>query len=259
MTGRGRGGGKEKSSGKDEKDAMRGVKKENLPTKVCMVCNRPFTWRKKWERCWDEVTTCSKSCNGTRRREKGAEAGHDKDDDEDDVDTRSEGRGGDSSDEGSNARDAKKDARKAAKKAVKAEKRAKRAGASGDGEDGSGVADGSKACDSCDESVHLLLRCQVDSTKTWKMVCGRCWKVASGGVPDGDADHPHYKYGGLWKNRRAASDAGVRDGWKAGGKRNGEGSRKNDADKTEAGLNALKTSQRSSMEDDLDALAALVV
>lgn len=24
----------------------RGVKKENLPSKVCVVCNRPFTWRK---------------------------------------------------------------------------------------------------------------------------------------------------------------------------------------------------------------------
>lgn len=32
-------------------DKMRGVKKENLPTKVCVVCDRPFTWRKKWERC----------------------------------------------------------------------------------------------------------------------------------------------------------------------------------------------------------------
>ena len=28
----------------------RGVKKENLPSKMCVVCNRPFTWRKKWER-----------------------------------------------------------------------------------------------------------------------------------------------------------------------------------------------------------------
>jgi hypothetical protein len=45
----------------------RGVKKENLPTKICVVCERPFTWRKKWERVWDEVTTCSKSCNGKRR------------------------------------------------------------------------------------------------------------------------------------------------------------------------------------------------
>lgn len=44
-----------------------GVKKENLPTKVCVNCNRPFNWRKKWERCWDEVTTCSKSCNRQRR------------------------------------------------------------------------------------------------------------------------------------------------------------------------------------------------
>ena len=37
------------------------------PHQVCVVCNRPFTWRKKWERCWDEVTTCSKSCNAKRR------------------------------------------------------------------------------------------------------------------------------------------------------------------------------------------------
>lgn len=36
----------------------------------------------------------------------------------------------------------------------------------------------------------------------WKMVCGKCWHVASGGVVDGDAHHPHYRYGGLWKNRR---------------------------------------------------------
>ena len=45
----------------------RGVKKEHLPEKICVVCNRPFTWRKKWERCWEEVTTCSKSCNAKRR------------------------------------------------------------------------------------------------------------------------------------------------------------------------------------------------
>ena len=55
---------------KTDSGGMRGVKKENLPTKTCVVCDRPFTWRKKWERCWDEVTTCSKSCNAARRREK---------------------------------------------------------------------------------------------------------------------------------------------------------------------------------------------
>ena len=43
------------------------VKKENLPEKICVVCGRPFTWRKKWERSWDEVTCCSKSCNAKRR------------------------------------------------------------------------------------------------------------------------------------------------------------------------------------------------
>jgi hypothetical protein len=33
----------------------RGVAKEHLPSKVCATCNRPFTWRKVWEKCWDEV------------------------------------------------------------------------------------------------------------------------------------------------------------------------------------------------------------
>jgi hypothetical protein len=31
-------------------------------------------------------------------------------------------------------------------------------------------------------------------------VCGRCWQGVSGGVVDGDAAHPHYRYGGLWRN-----------------------------------------------------------
>jgi len=35
-----------------------------------VVCERPFTWRKKWDRCWDEVTTCSKSCSAKRRAAK---------------------------------------------------------------------------------------------------------------------------------------------------------------------------------------------
>lgn len=66
-----------------------GVKKENLPSKMCVTCNRPFTWRKKWERCWDEVTTCSKGCNAKRRalakkdgRDVGDDHGDDGDEDE---------------------------------------------------------------------------------------------------------------------------------------------------------------------------------
>jgi hypothetical protein len=50
---------------------------------------------------------------------------------------------------------------------------------------------------------------QTDSTGQWRMVCGRCWRNVSGGVADGDSQHPHYRYGGLWKNRtvkRLAAD-----------------------------------------------------
>ena len=145
----------------------------NLPTKTCVVCGRPFTWRKKWERCWDEVTCCSKRCNAERKRG-GAPA-------PDAV-----------------AVDEAPSSRKAAKKATKALRRAKRAG----------VADettGQKRCDLCDASVNLLVRCRTDTTKKWRMVCGRCWKDVSGGVPDGDASHPNYQYGGLWKNRNVQS------------------------------------------------------
>ncbi len=38
------------------------IKKENLPTKICIVCERPFTWRKKWQRVWEEVKYCSEKC-----------------------------------------------------------------------------------------------------------------------------------------------------------------------------------------------------
>ncbi|WP_081451501.1 DUF2256 domain-containing protein [Achromobacter piechaudii] len=33
-----------------------------LPEKICLHCGRPFTWRKKWERAWDEVRFCSERC-----------------------------------------------------------------------------------------------------------------------------------------------------------------------------------------------------
>ena len=29
---------------------MRGVKKTNLPSKVCPTCGLDFTWRKKWKK-----------------------------------------------------------------------------------------------------------------------------------------------------------------------------------------------------------------
>ena len=41
---------------------MKQKKKSDLPVKMCIVCNRPYTWRKKWEKIWDEVKYCSDKC-----------------------------------------------------------------------------------------------------------------------------------------------------------------------------------------------------
>jgi len=41
---------------------MKNVSKTNLPEKICVVCNRPFAWRKKWEKVWTEVKYCSDKC-----------------------------------------------------------------------------------------------------------------------------------------------------------------------------------------------------
>jgi len=274
----------------------RGVKKENLPHKICVVCNRPFNWRKKWERCWDEVTTCSKSCNRKRRdskvmrremssynddnkpskndddktgdittaslanniggdhlgtskcfssskdevipevekikmqnnddecneketetediddvnsiasfeesfplstlQEALLEMNNDDNNDTGDVDdgnvnTIIQGGNGDIDDPVA----CRKAERKAMKKAKKAERRAQREGR------GDPTA-GQKQCDMCSKSVDMLIRCTYDESLQWKMVCGKCWNTASGGVVDGDAKHPYYRYGGLWKNRR---------------------------------------------------------
>ena len=41
---------------------MHGVKKQHLPQKICVTCSRPFTWRKKWARDWENVKFCSDAC-----------------------------------------------------------------------------------------------------------------------------------------------------------------------------------------------------
>ncbi len=45
---------------------MRMRKKSELSTKVCQQCARPFTWRKKWEKVWDEVKYCSDRCRSQK-------------------------------------------------------------------------------------------------------------------------------------------------------------------------------------------------
>lgn len=41
--------------------------KNGFEPKICAECNLPFEWRKKWEKCWDEVRFCSKSCKATSK------------------------------------------------------------------------------------------------------------------------------------------------------------------------------------------------
>ncbi|WP_299061989.1 DUF2256 domain-containing protein [uncultured Polaribacter sp.] len=43
------------------------MKKQYLPDKICVVCNRPFTWRKKWEKNWENVKYCSKKCSSNKK------------------------------------------------------------------------------------------------------------------------------------------------------------------------------------------------
>lgn len=38
------------------------VKKENLPKQICIICQLMFSWRKKWEKCWQDVKYCSNKC-----------------------------------------------------------------------------------------------------------------------------------------------------------------------------------------------------
>ena len=42
--------------------------KSYLPTKDCVVCKRPFTWRKKWEKNWDEIKYCSDACRAKEKK-----------------------------------------------------------------------------------------------------------------------------------------------------------------------------------------------
>jgi hypothetical protein len=42
-------------------------RKPNLPEKRCEACGRPFAWRKKWARDWEQRRHCSDACRSGRR------------------------------------------------------------------------------------------------------------------------------------------------------------------------------------------------
>jgi hypothetical protein len=54
-------------NGSLKKSHLKNVKKEFLPQRICVVCNRPFSWRKKWEKVWDEVKYCSDKCRMNKK------------------------------------------------------------------------------------------------------------------------------------------------------------------------------------------------
>ncbi|EKE76644.1 DUF2256 domain-containing protein [Gallaecimonas xiamenensis] len=37
------------------------------PVKICPVCQRPFSWRRKWKDSWDQVKYCSERCRRSKR------------------------------------------------------------------------------------------------------------------------------------------------------------------------------------------------
>ncbi|WP_339610812.1 DUF2256 domain-containing protein [uncultured Planktosalinus sp.] len=42
-------------------------KKPHLPIKVCVICKLPFSWRKKWEKNWENVKFCSDKCKRSKK------------------------------------------------------------------------------------------------------------------------------------------------------------------------------------------------
>lgn len=45
------------------------------PKKTCAVCGRPFAWRRKWARVWDDVRYCSERCRRRRNRTSRSQVG----------------------------------------------------------------------------------------------------------------------------------------------------------------------------------------
>ena len=41
--------------------------KMKLPSKICIVCELPFNWRKKWKKNWNEVKYCSEKCSRNKK------------------------------------------------------------------------------------------------------------------------------------------------------------------------------------------------
>jgi hypothetical protein len=45
--------------------------KSALPSKLCVQCQRPMTWRKAWAKNWEAVKYCSQACRDAKPRASG--------------------------------------------------------------------------------------------------------------------------------------------------------------------------------------------
>ena len=59
-----------KPRGDDPQRGAAGFKgnKAALPSKPCLVCGRPMSWRKAWVRNWAQVKYCSDRCRAQAPR-----------------------------------------------------------------------------------------------------------------------------------------------------------------------------------------------
>ncbi|MDA9969024.1 DUF2256 domain-containing protein [Polaribacter sp.] len=45
------------------------MKKQHLPEKICTVCEKPYSWRKKWKKNWENVKYCSERCRRNKNQQ----------------------------------------------------------------------------------------------------------------------------------------------------------------------------------------------
>jgi hypothetical protein len=53
-------------------------RKGELPSKTCAACGRPFVWRKRWARDWDDVKVCSERCRRVKPAARQGPVHHDR-------------------------------------------------------------------------------------------------------------------------------------------------------------------------------------
>lgn len=125
---------------------------------------------------------------------------------------------------------------------------------------------GRKPCGKCAKpECEMLIRCASKEWSGWKLVCAKCWTGVSGGMPDGDAAHPDYRYGGLWRYRKLGSASNPDDDKKGKGKsKDNNKSKSKSRSKGQKGENEGAVSSSSlehteKTEEDVAILAGMAV